>query len=144
MEESIQNETPEELLIKKILKETKVIAIVGMSRYPEKEAYTVPLYLLAQGYTVIPVNPFADEIVGLKSYKTLSDIPEPVDLVTIFRPSNQVLPFVQEALDIGAKTIWLQEGISNLEAFRMACARNVLCVMDRCIYKEHTKLVMSR
>lgn len=130
--------------IKDILQNSKVIAVVGMSRHKEKDAYSVPLYLLAQGYTVIPVNPSAKEIVGLKCYRSLSEVHAHVDVALIFRPSNQVLPFVKEALKIGAKAIWMQEGILNEEAALLARERNVPCIMNLCIYKAHSKLVTSK
>lgn len=134
----VQNST-----IRHILNNSKIIAVVGMSRHKEKDAYSVPLYLLAQGYTVIPVNPSAKEIVGLKCYRSLSEIHSHIDVALIFRPSNQVLPFVKEALKIGAKAIWMQEGIFNEEAASLARERNVPCIMDLCIYKAHSKLVTS-
>lgn len=138
-----QENNIQDSIIKDILRNNKVIAVVGMSRNPEKESYSVPLYLLAQGYTVIPVNPFATEIVGLKSFRSLSEIPGHIDIVLIFRPGSQVIPFVKEALNIGVKVIWMQEGIFNQEAAQLAKTENVPCVMNRCIYKEHSKLVIS-
>ena len=138
-----QHNGVQDVAIRYILENSKVIAVVGMSRHKEKDAYSVPLYLLAQGYTVIPVNPSAKEIIGLKCYRSLSEIHTHVDVALIFRPGNQVVPFVKEALKIGVKVIWMQEGIFNEEAALLAGERNIPCIMNRCIYKEHSKLVTS-
>jgi len=102
--------------LRRILTDYRRVAVVGMSRDPVKPANYVPKYLINHGYTIFPVNPNADTILGLKCYKTLSDIREPVDIVNIFRPSEQVLPFAEEALRIHPKVFWMQESIYSPEA----------------------------
>ena len=126
--------------IGKILIESKTIAVVGCSRDPEKDAHRVPKYLKEQGYKIIPVNPFADEILGEKVYKNVSEIKEPVDIVEIFRPSEDCLQVVKEAIKIKPKIIWMQLGIKNEEAAEFAEENGIKVVMDRCMMKEHQKL----
>ena len=133
--------TDEEIL--EILK-LKRIAVVGMSRDPSKDAHMVPKYLIEQGYRVYPVNPFADEILGLKSYKSLLDIPEEIDIVNIFRPSEHVFPIVKDAVKKGAKVVWMQLGIYNEEAVEYAKKHGLKVVWNRCIYREHRRLVGTR
>ncbi len=130
--------TDEEIL--EILK-LKRIAVVGMSRDPSKDAHMVPKYLIEKGYRVYPVNPFAEEILGLKSYKSLLDIPEEIDIVNIFRPSEQVYPIVKDAVKKGAKVIWMQLGIYNKEAVEYAKKHGLEVVWNRCIYREHRRLM---
>lgn len=126
--------------IKDILK-LKTIAVVGFSKNPEKPAHYVPKYMKEKGYRVIPVNPTANEILGEKSYKNLLEIPESVDVVNIFRPSQEVLPIVIDAVIKKAKAIWMQEGIVNEEAAREAEKMGMKVVMDRCMMKEHRRLM---
>ena len=103
-----------------VLKNFKVIAIVGCSREEGKPSHDVPKYLQMIGYRIIPVNPFADFILGEKCYKSLTDITERVDVVDVFRPSNEALEIAKQALQIHAKVLWLQEGIISNEAERFA------------------------
>ena len=100
-------------VIPKILNETKTIAVVGFSRSPSKAGYYVPAYLQGQGYRIIPVNPNLAEGLGVPAYPSLKDIPEPVDLVLIFQRSENVPPFIDQAIAIGAKGVWMQSGIAN-------------------------------
>ena len=132
------NDERERLL--RILKTNHTIAVVGMSAHPEKDSHTVPAYLLDQGYRVVPVNPNAAEILGLKSYPRLSEVPEPVDLVLIFRPSSDVPPVVEEGIRIGAKTIWMQLGIRHEAAAQAARQAGLEVVMDNCIRQTHRGL----
>lgn len=125
----------------KILKESKTIAVVGCSRDPEKDAHKVPKYLKEHGYRIIPVNPFANEILGEKVYKTLSEIKEPVDVVDIFRPSDEVLGVVKEAIKLKPKVIWMQLGIRNEEAAKLAEQNGIKVVMNRCMMIEHKRLI---
>lgn len=118
----------------------KKIAVVGMSKNENKAAYYVPRYLSDNGYDVIPVNPNADEILGKTCYEKVSDIDDVVDVVDIFRPSDQVLPVVQEALKKKPKVIWLQEGIHNAEAEELARKEGVKVVFNRCMLAEHQRL----
>jgi predicted CoA-binding protein len=128
------------MLESRILKEYKSIAVVGASANPERESYQVARYLMEQGYRVYPVNPNAREIAGQTSYPALSAIPDPVEVVNIFRRSEEVLPIVDEAVKIGAKVIWMQTGIINEAAAARARGAGLLVVMDRCIYEAHQRL----
>ena len=130
--------------IEKILKESKTIAVVGLSPDPAKASHGVGRYLLSQGYEVIPVNPNADEVLGLKSYPDVPSIGRPVDVVDIFRPSEAVLPIVAQAIAAGAKVIWMQEGIFHAEAERQAKAAGLQVVMNRCMMKEHYRLIGAK
>ena len=125
--------------IKKILSMKKV-AVVGMSRSESKPAHFVPKYLSENGYDVIPVNPSADEILGKKSYANASDIPNSIDIVDIFRPSDEVLPFVKDAIKKKPKVIWLQEGIHNEAAEELARKEGIDVVFNRCMLAEHQRL----
>lgn len=114
----------------KILKECKTIAVVGLSPNPERDSYTVAKYLMEQGYRVIPVNPMVEEVLGEKSYPDLLSVPVPVDLVDVFRRSELVPPVVEEAIQIGAKAIWFQDGVIHEEAARQALDAGLDVVMD--------------
>lgn len=121
---------------KKVLQQARVIAVVGMSRYPHKEAGRVPAQLQMAGFRVIPVNPHADVLLGEKVYRRLEDIPEPVDLVNVFRPSRETPEVVRQAVAIRAKAVWLQLGISSEEARRIAEEAGLDYVENRCIAVE--------
>jgi predicted CoA-binding protein len=129
--------------LRRTLKTTRTIAVVGMSAHPEKDSHTVSAYLIEHGYRVIPVNPNAKEILGRKSYPRLSEVPEPVDLVLIFRPSADVPPFVEEGIRIGAKTIWMQLGIMHEAAAEAARKAGLEVVMDRCIRTTHQRFLAA-
>ena len=119
----------------------KNIAVVGMSPTEGKPSNYVPKYLIEKGYNVMPVNPFYDEILGNKSYPKVSDIPHQVDIVDIFRKSEDVLPVVQDTiLKNGIKVIWMQLGIYNREAKEIAEKRDIGVIYNRCILKEHQRL----
>ena len=118
----------------------KKVAVIGMSKTSSKAAHYVPKYLDDQGYLVTPVNPTADEILGKKSYASVSDIDGEIDIVDIFRPSDQVLPFVKEAIKKKPKVIWLQEGIHNSEAEALARKEGIKVVFNRCMLAEHQRL----
>ncbi|HOE16306.1 MAG TPA: CoA-binding protein [Syntrophorhabdaceae bacterium] len=133
--------TSQETKEKEILEQSKVIAVVGLSPDTEKPSNIVAQYLIAQGYRIIPVNPSHDSILGQKTYKTLSDIPENIDIVDIFMRADRLLPVVEEAARIKPKCIWLQLGIVNEEAKRLAEENGITFFMDRCIKIEHSKLV---
>ena len=124
--------------INRILK-MRTIAVVGVSPKPERASHDVARYLLDQGYKIIPVNPVQEEILGLKCYPNLSAIPEPVDLVDVFRRPEHCPPIAEEAVTIGAKALWLQLGIANDDAARLASDGGLLVVMDRCIKIEHSR-----
>ena len=118
----------------------KKIAVIGMSRHSNKAAHFVPKYLLEQGYDVTPINPIAEEILGKKSHHDILSVADPIDIVDIFRPSEQVLPVVQDAIKIKPKVIWLQEGIHNLEAEELARKHGIKVVYNRCMLAEHQRL----
>lgn len=115
-----------------ILRDALTIAVVGASRYPEKAAHAVPFQLLKHGWRVIPVNPSATEIWGERCYPVLAEIPEPVDLVNVFRPSADATDVVRQAIEIGAKSVWLQQGIVSAEGRRMAAEAGIDYVEDAC------------
>ena len=118
----------------------KNIAVVGMSKNPDKAAHYVAKYLHEQGYNVIPVNPTATEILGKKCYSSLLDIPVEIDIVDVFRPSDQVRPVIEESVKIKPKVIWLQEGIHNPEAETIAKKSGIQVVYNRCMLAEHQRL----
>ena len=118
----------------------KNIAVVGMSKNPDKAAHYVPKYLHDKGYNIIPVNPTATEILGKKCYPSLLDVPVEIDIVDVFRPSEQVKPVIEESVKIKPKVIWLQEGIHNPEAEMMAQKSGIKVVFNRCMLAEHQRL----
>lgn len=126
-----------EKAVREILETTNTIASVGLSSNPEKESYGVVSYLKRQGYKIIPVNPNASEILGEKAYPSLSDIPDKVDVVQIFRKSEDVPPVVEEAIKIGAKVVWMQEEVINNAAGQAAHEAGVFVVMDTCMRAAH-------
>ena len=125
----------------KILKSFRNIAMVGVSANADKPSNTVFRYLLAQGYNVIPVNPTIDEVLDKKCYPSLSAIPEKIEIVDIFRKSEDIPPIVDEAIKIGAKAVWMQEGIVNKPAAAKAESDGLLVVMDKCMRKEHMHMI---
>src|SRR4030067_2676205 len=126
--------------IEKIIRESKNIAVVRISNKLGRPSLTVASYLKGQGYRIIPVNPTIQDVNGEKCYPDLSSIPEKVDVVDIFRKPADVLPVVEEAVRIGAKAGWMQEGIVSEEAARRAREAGLLVVMDKCMLKEHSRL----
>ena len=132
------NATTEE--IRNILREAKTIAIVGLSDKPDRPSYHVAEYLQSQGYTVIPVNPMIQEWKGIKSYPDLRSIPGGVEIVDIFRKPPDVPKIVDEAIYMGAKVIWMQEGIVHNESADRARAAGLKVVMNKCMLKEHRSL----
>ncbi|UCD09642.1 MAG: CoA-binding protein [Dehalococcoidales bacterium] len=130
-------------LEEQIFEDSKVIAVVGLSANPERPSHRVANYLKGNGYTIIPVNPSIESTLDERSYPDLSSIPVAVDVVDIFRKSEDVLPIVEEAVKIGAKTVWLQEGVINEEAAEYARKAGLRVVMDRCMLKEHQRVYNS-
>jgi hypothetical protein len=119
----------------------KNIAVVGMSKTDGKPANYVPRYLIEQGYNVIPVNPTAPEIMGKKSYPVVSSVQEPVDIVDVFRPSDDILAVVQDAVKKpGIKLVWMQLGIYNEQAEKLAKGQGIKVVYNRCMLEEHQRL----
>jgi uncharacterized protein len=127
-----------------ILCDALTVAVVGASRHVHKEAHSVPYQLLKHGWRVIPVNPYADEIWGERAYPMLAEIPEPVDLVNVFRPSEDATDVVRQAIDIGAHAVWLQQGITSAEGRRMAEAAGVDYVEDACVAVIRAAYSLSR
>ena len=126
--------------IEQILRESKSIAVVGLSNDPSRPSYGIAMALQRLGYRIIPVNPKETQILGEKVYATLADVPVPVDLVNVFRRPQQTPAVVREAIAIGAKAVWLQSDIINEEAEAIAKAAGLDFIMDRCIMVEHRKL----
>ena len=126
--------------IQAILKSAKTIAIIGVSRKPDRDSYKVAAYLKEHGYQVVPVRPAQAEILGEKAYASLGDVPGTVDIVDVFRSSEQVLPHAHEALRLKPGTFWMQEGIENREAAALLTAAGIDVVMGRCIKHEHSRL----
>jgi predicted CoA-binding protein len=122
-----------------LLRRAKTIAVVGCSTNPEKPSHRVPLYLQQQGYRIVPVNPAAkgQQLLGETVYGSLNEVPIPIDVVDIFRPPKDVPPIVEEAIAVGAKAIWMQEGIVNNGAAERAKAAGLQVVMDKCMMKVH-------
>ncbi|MEK6588682.1 MAG: CoA-binding protein [Chloroflexota bacterium] len=125
---------------RRILREVKTIAVVGLSRRESRPGYYVPAYMQAAGYRILPVNPHLDEALGEKAYPDLLSIAEPVDMVVIFRRSEDVPPVVEQAIQIGAKVVWMQLGIVNQAAAERARAAGLEVVMDSCIKVDHQRL----
>ncbi len=130
--------------IREILAHTRTIAVVGLSPKENRPSHQVARYLLAAGYTVIPVNPGQSEILGRTCYASLLDIPQPVDLVDIFRRSDEVGEVVAQAVAIKARVIWMQQGIVNQEAAAVARQAGLTVIMDRCLKVDHATLAAPK
>jgi predicted CoA-binding protein len=126
-------------LVDEQLRNSKTIAVVGLSSNPERDSHRVAGYLQSQGYHIIPVNPVIEEALGEKSYPDLKSVPGPIDLVDIFRRSDQVMPVVDEAIEVGAKYIWMQDGVINEEAKAKAEAAGIPVVMNDCALRQHLR-----
>ncbi|OPY02084.1 MAG: hypothetical protein A4E60_01308 [Syntrophorhabdus sp. PtaB.Bin047] len=129
---------------KNLLETARVIAVVGLSPDTAKASNSVARYLMAHGYRVVPVNPGHSELMGQRSYPSLSDVPEMIDIVDIFRKAEDVLPIVEEAVRLAPKAIWLQLGIVNDEARKIAEDGGISFFMDLCIKQEHERLIGKR
>jgi len=127
--------------IAKLLRDTGVIAVVGLSSRPWRASYGVSEYMQSAVYRIIPVNPREQEVLGEKAYARLEDVPEPVDMVNIFRRSEFVPEIVESAIRVGAKSIWMQEGVVHEAAAQRAREAGLVVVMDRCLVKEHRRLL---
>jgi uncharacterized protein len=126
--------------MRQIYADTKTIAVVGASADETKPSHTIPRYLQRQGYRIIPVNPKGGEILGEPVRRRLADIDEPIDVVDVFRPSEETPGVAREAVQAGAKVLWLQEGISSEEADRIASEAGLKVVMNRCMGETHYQL----
>jgi hypothetical protein len=126
--------------LRRIYADSKTIAVVGASPDPAKRAHVVPAYLQEQGYRIIPVNPNHEEVLGEIAYPTLLDIPEPVDVVDVFRPADEAPGIAENAVSIGANVLWLQLGIVSEKAGEVATEAGLDFVMDHCMGAMHAKL----
>jgi predicted CoA-binding protein len=128
-------------IISQILETARTVAVVGLSSHTERAGYYVPAYLQVHGYRIIPVNPNLEKALGEKAYPDLPSVPEPVDLVLLFRRSEQVPPFAEQAVQIGSKAIWMQSGIVSREAANISRQAGLDVVMDRCMMVEHRRRI---
>lgn len=126
--------------IKAILTSARTVAIIGVSPKPDRDSYKVAAYLKDHGYEVIPIRPAQAEILGEKAYSSLDEVPGSVDIVDVFRSSEQIVPHAHEALRLKPRTFWMQEGIENREAADLLTAAGIDVVMGRCIKREHARL----
>lgn len=126
--------------LKRILRESKTIAVVGLSANDMRPSYFAAKYMQDHGYRVIPVNPKYDEILGEKSYPDLLSIPEPVDIVDIFQRADRVMPYAEQAIQIKAKVLWMQLGVINEEAAKLASEAGLEVVMNHCVKIEYARL----
>ncbi|HYP43801.1 MAG TPA: CoA-binding protein [Propionibacteriaceae bacterium] len=129
------------LAIQRVLHAVRTIAIVGLSKNELRASYFVGYYLKRHGYRVIPVNPREREILGESTYPSLSDVPEPVDLVNVFRAPDALPGIAHEAVDVGASALWCQFGVINAEGARIATDGGLTVIMDRCLKVEHARYV---
>jgi hypothetical protein len=127
-------------VMRRIFAESRTIAVVGASPDPDRAGNYIPAYLQERGYRIIPVNPTCEEVLGVKCYDSLEDIPEPVDCVEVFRRPGYTPDIARQAVSIGAKALWLQLGIINDEAKRIAEAGGLLFVQDECMGPQHRRL----
>jgi hypothetical protein len=135
--------TPTDQELRSILGDAKTIAIVGLSSNPQRESYSIAKYLQSKGYRIIPVNPTEKEVLGEQAYPSLRDVPEKVDVVDVFRRSEHAPEIAREAVEIGAKVLWLQTGIWNEEAHRIATDGGLEVVMGACIRTTSRRLGME-
>ena len=131
---------PDDIELKRLFEETKTIAVVRLSDNESRPSNRVAAYLKSKGYKIVPVNPGAEEILGEKSYPDLKSIPDPVDVVDVFRRPEFVPEVADEAIEIGAKVLWLQEGITHEEAAKKARAAGLTVIQDACMLQEHSRL----
>ena len=126
--------------LRRILTACRTIAVVGLSAEWHRPSYFAAKYMQQHGYRIVPVNPRYDEVLGERCYPSLTDIPHPVDMVDVFRRTEDVLPIAEQAIAIGAKCLWQQLGVRNLEADALARAAGLDSVMDRCVKIDHARL----
>jgi len=126
--------------LRRILRDCRTIAVVGLSAEWHRPSYFAAKYMQQHGYRVVPVNPRYAAVLGERCYPSLADIPHPVDLVDVFRRTDDVLPIARQAVEIGVRCLWQQIGVRNLDADRLARAAGLDSVMDRCVKIEHARL----
>ena len=139
--QSAMTQSTDQQAITSILHSSRTIAIVGLSDDPEKPSHEVAAFLQKHGYLIFPVNPNITEVLGVKSYPDLMAIPEPIDIVDIFRRSEAVPPIVDQAIQVGAKVVWMQKGVIHPSAAEKATRAGLQVVMDRCMMVELAKLI---
>jgi len=132
--------SPDERQLRALLGDSRTIAVVGLSSKPWRHSHRVASYLQAAGYRIIPVNPKETEVLGEPAYPTLTDVPEPVDVVDVFRRAETTPEIARQAVQIGAKALWLQSGIVNEEAGRIAGEAGLSVIMGLCMMVEHDRL----
>jgi len=135
------HELKEDNDLRDLLTSTKTIAVVGLSPNPSRPSYEVASYLQSKGYKIVPVRPGVDEVLGEKAYASLKEIPFPVDMVDVFRKNEHIPAVVDEAIEIKAKSIWIQLGLSHDEATKKAVDAGIPVVQDKCILIEHKRLI---
>jgi predicted CoA-binding protein len=129
--------------IRMILKESKTIAVIGISDREDRASKYVSEYMQSEGYAIYPVNPNIDEWNGIKAFDSLADIPVKIDIVDVFRPSSQVLPLAGDAVDAGVNVIWLQQGVVNEKVADIASKAGIIVIMDSCIMVEHKSMKLG-
>ncbi|MCW5981854.1 MAG: CoA-binding protein [Bryobacteraceae bacterium] len=127
-----------------LLRTAHTIAVVGLSSKKWRASHGVSEYMQSQGYRIIPVNPEENEVLGEKAYPNLQSVPEKVDIVNVFRRPEHAPGIVDSAIAVGARAVWMQEGVYHPAAAATATAAGLLVIMDRCILKEHRKLIAGR
>jgi predicted CoA-binding protein len=137
-------ENPAREEMKQLLEKTEIIAVVGLSDNPERTSYMIAEAMQNKGYRIIPVNPNAEQILGEKSYASLEDVPERIDIVNVFRRSEHIVPIAEQAIKVKAKALWLQLGVYNEEAASLAQEHGLTVIMDRCIKVEDAILLPKK
>lgn len=127
--------------VREVLKAARVVAVVGLSDKPDRDSHRVAAYLQAAGYRVIPVNPAVKEVLGERSYASVAEVPEKIDVVDVFRKAEAVPGIVEEAIAAGAKVVWLQDGVVHNEAADRARAAGLTVVQGRCMMRDHRALM---
>jgi predicted CoA-binding protein len=135
-------DNPSDLRIARLLRESKRIAIVGLSSDPERPSYNIAHYLIEHGYQIVPVNPNEIEVFGIPAYAKLKDVPGHIDIVDVFRRKKALVAHAREAVEVGADAYWMQLGLASDEAAAIASEGGLVAVQDRCIFVEHTRLVV--
>lgn len=138
-----KNNPQNDNLLRELIENAKVVAVIGHSANPKRASYRVSNYLRDEGYKIIPVNPSIETIDGKKSYNALKDIPEHIDIVQVFRPPQHLLGVVEESIEIGAGAVWGQFGVEDEAAASVAKKANMPIVMDRCLKVEHKRLIKN-
>lgn len=130
--------------VKELLASAHSIAVIGMKSDPDRPSFYVPYYMHEQGYEIIPVNPKEDSIAGLKAYSNLEQVPKQVDIVQVFRRSQDVMPHAEEALKMKPRAFWMQTGIINEDAAKLLAQAGISVIMDRCMYVDHKVLLGAK